>query len=171
MVSHSYAQHHHHKKHHQKKFAEGYGDRETMGETIQSKGPSAMVSHSYAQNDKDSKAPASTPAAPGTPPKEKGYEPTGVVNNGATVIPGYIETMKKSTSLKGTMGDDGKYHIKDAQEQVDYLDERTTVANDRPPYKSTLGVSIEPGFIANAKASKGSAGTKGQDGKDAIVDA
>jgi len=34
----------------QKRFAEGYGDAEQMGETITSAGPSAMVRHSYAQN-------------------------------------------------------------------------------------------------------------------------
>jgi hypothetical protein len=37
-------------KFHQKRFAQGYGDREEFGESIWSKGPSAMVRHSYAQN-------------------------------------------------------------------------------------------------------------------------
>ena len=90
-------------KYHQKEFAEGYGDREEFGETIQSKGPSGMVKHSYVQN-------ASAPATP------------------EQVVPGFIKTAAESKNQAGKAGADGKYHIKDAQTQVDYLDERTEVA-------------------------------------------
>ena len=85
-------------KFYQNHFAEGYGDREEMGETITSKGPSKMVKHSYVQK---AETPKTVPPAP--------------VVQDALPIPGFIKTMADSAKLNGTMGDDGKYHIKDAQ--------------------------------------------------------
>ena len=123
---------------------------------------------------------AKTPAAQGSevPPISNQLPPT----------PGFVKTAADSVSTKGTAGADGKYHIKDAQTQVDYLDERTEVAHNRYPYKSTLmelndpvswqgaGVAFPPvppvpGFVGTAAATATNLDKKGADGKAAIIDA
>lgn len=142
--------------------------------------PAGATAPASPSSDSGSEGAANTPAAQGSevPP----------ISNQAPPIPGFVKTAADSVSTKGTAGADGKYHIKDAQTQVDYLDERTEIAHNRYPYKSTLielndpvswqGAGVKfppvppvPGFVATAAATSTNLDKKGADGKAAIIDA
>ena len=92
--------------------------------------PAGAAAPAAPSSESSSAGTAKAPAAQGSevPPISTQPPPT----------PGFVKTAADSASTKGTAGADGKYHIKDAQTQVDYLDERTDVAHNRYPYKSTL---------------------------------
>lgn len=97
-------------------------------------------------------------------------------------VPGFVGTAAASASTAGTKGADGKEKIIEAQDLENFADEHTDRANTRLPYASTLLQTDQqmgywsqtvpiPGFVGTATASASTAGSAGEEGKAAIIDA
>ena len=97
-------------------------------------------------------------------------------------VPGFVATAAASASTAGTRGAEGKEKIIEAQDLENFADGQTGKANTRLPYASTLLQTGEqmgywsqtvpvPGFVGTATASAGTAGSQGEEGKLAIIDA